>query len=307
MDRHATQLLYTGLAPNTRSTYASAQKRYLNFCSTYGLNAVPIDEQTSARFIAHLSLSAINVRSIRVYLSAVRDLHVMSGLQPPEIYTPRIKLMMKSLHKSHDQPKQVKPITFRILLQCYSLFTQTRDDLMMWSAITLCFFGCLRASELFPPITEIHFAPRLSDLIFCKDEVPYLQLKVHKSKTAPHGFKVVIGCSGTNVCAYCSVAKYVKISGLLPSSFLFSYSTGQMVTKYQFLCITRLMLLRINLDPCEYSTHSYRAGAATSASMSGFSEHEIKQLGHWKSDVYQSYIRDNYKQLAAFSSRIAQS
>ena len=43
--------------------------------------------------------------------------------------------------------------------------------------------------------------------------------------------------------------------------------------------------------PGNYSSHSYRIGAATSAALAGVPDRVIKVLGRWFSDCYVRYIR----------------
>ena len=43
------------------------------------------------------------------------------------------------------------------------------------------------------------------------------------------------------------------------------------------------MLLQLNKDPKEYSFHSAKRGAATTASMKGYNYEEIQRMGRWRS------------------------
>ena len=47
----------------------------------------------------------------------------------------------------------------------------------------------------------------------------------------------------------------------------------------------------MGLDPQFYSGHSFRIGSATSATIAGLNDYEIKLLGRWSSDCYKRYIR----------------
>ena len=50
------------------------------------------------------------------------------------------------------------------------------------------------------------------------------------------------------------------------------------------------IIARIGLDPKRYSSHSFRAGAATTAAEAGLPDWLIKSLGRWSSAAYQIYI-----------------
>ena len=48
------ELFAAGLAESTRKTYRSGERRYLNFCATWGESPYPATERHLASFIAHL-------------------------------------------------------------------------------------------------------------------------------------------------------------------------------------------------------------------------------------------------------------
>ena len=80
-------LLAQGLVPSTRRVYLSAQRRYINFCHQDGRvyqdgSLPPADEDTVMRFATMLAAN-LNHSSIKVYLSAVRSLHIDCGLPDP--------------------------------------------------------------------------------------------------------------------------------------------------------------------------------------------------------------------------------
>ena len=76
--------LVQGLAQSTQKSYASGQRRFYNFCLQAGKlhptgSPCPTDEWTLCLFVAFLA-DSIQHSSIKVYLSAVRSLHIEQGL-----------------------------------------------------------------------------------------------------------------------------------------------------------------------------------------------------------------------------------
>ena len=76
-----------GLAPSTRKTYATAKRKFFNFCLQLGqLHAsgspCPTDERTLCLFATFLA-RLVHHSTIKVYLSGICVLHVEQGLPDP--------------------------------------------------------------------------------------------------------------------------------------------------------------------------------------------------------------------------------
>ena len=79
--------LMQGLACSIRRVYLSVQRRYISFCRQDGhvdVNGalLPADKRSLMRFVTSLS-DSLHHSSIKVYLSAVRSLHINHGLPDP--------------------------------------------------------------------------------------------------------------------------------------------------------------------------------------------------------------------------------
>ena len=78
---------------------------FLAFCERFGLlnnngSAIPASEVTLLRFVASLS-SSCQASSIRVYLSAVRSLHISQGAADPLLGSLRLPLVFKGIRRTH--------------------------------------------------------------------------------------------------------------------------------------------------------------------------------------------------------------
>jgi hypothetical protein len=201
------------------------------------------------------------------------------------------------------------------MYQLWSRLSLNYDNTVLWAAMTLAFFGCLRASEFC--VTSSTFSPTVN---LCLSDVSFLSsgqgrfynihIKRSKTDTLNKGFQLPIGCSECQVCAYCSMRHMLALRSthhLLcdPDSPLFLFMSGSHLTKVQFVTQIRLYLALAGLDSQSYSGHSFRAGSATSAALSGLSDWEIQLLGRWTSSVYQSYIRAPQELIVGFSKRLA--
>jgi len=151
----AAEVLHNGLAVNTRSTYIAGQHRYQNFCRAINATSIPTSEQTLLLFATHLADSNITYSTIKVYMSTIRHMHVTEGCHE-EFYsqlTPRVQLALKGIQKSqatsHTQ-RTCLLITLEIMHSINGLLSEephSYDNILLWAACCLAFFGFLRVSE----------------------------------------------------------------------------------------------------------------------------------------------------------------
>ena len=291
LDAHASSLITRGWAPRTRSGYATAVKKYLTFAESLALEPLPLTETLVLRFVAHLHLQGLAPSTIKVYLSAIRAWVISLGMKEPQIWTPRVTLACKAVARDHSPPHQALPITFTTLDLILKSLTPSHDHLMIASAITLQYFACLRASELCSnPV--LNLTPARSDLSFSQNGSSFVMVyHCHSSKTASHGFRVHVGCSGSPVCAVCINHYFVSKFPKPPDHPLYCFTSGQPLTYPVYNAVIKRLVKLAGLDPSLYSSHSIRAGAATQAARSGLDPESIKRLGRWRSQAYTLYLR----------------
>ena len=77
------------------------KRRYFNFCKLVGKKPIPTTECTLTLFVTHLATSNTSLRTIKVYLAAVRHMHVCKGLHKQFNYqvTPRLQLILRGIKK----------------------------------------------------------------------------------------------------------------------------------------------------------------------------------------------------------------
>ncbi len=72
-----------GLAQSTHRVYSSGQRRYLGFCASANLSAVPASEDTLCKFAAKMASEGLRHRTIKSYMAGIRHLHIEKGLVDP--------------------------------------------------------------------------------------------------------------------------------------------------------------------------------------------------------------------------------
>ena len=306
---------HQGLAVNTHRTYNSAQRQYLEFCEKHGLQAIPGSENTLRLFSSYLA-DRIKPQSIKVYLAAIRALHIQHGHQNPFTNTIKLQQTLRGIEREHIAPaKQKLPITFDILCKLHPLVDATLpDDITVWAAITSAHFLLLRASEFTvtdTPVPNSILCISDAQVTSTTDGDEYLALTIKKSKT-DFGKGVVLYTGHTKhpVCAVCAMASNLKLQRLRPdyhtTSPLFQLSNGKPLSRRHLINFLSPLLRLVGLEPQEYSGHSFRIGGATSASVAGLQDYEIQMIGRWSSDCFKRYIRSPLSVFLRVATQIAE-
>lgn len=285
-------LLAQGLSPSTHRVYTTGQRIYFEFCGSLGVTGFPSSEWLLMLFPTWLFFSrGLAPSSITTYLSAVRSLHLLYGFPDPLRGSDRLARLFRGIRRSYVAPTCGRlPINNRLLrLIRQALAIPAFDNIMFWAACCTAFFGFLRVSEFtctgaFDPSTHLSLADvTVADDHFC------LRLKSSKCDPFRKGCLVQLGRSGSDLCPVGALSQYLSIRGGSPGPL--------------FQCLDRTPLspvlvnkwLRLILHSAgitgNYSSHSFRIGAATSAALAGLPDHLIQTLGRWSSDAYLRYIR----------------
>ena len=147
--------------------------------------------------------------SIKVYLSAVRALHIEEGFPDPLVDCLRLQRVLRGIKRTQGSPEaQRLPITDHILMIIFgSLDLAVYDHCMFWAACNLAYFGFLRSAEFTVPNLAC-FSPTLHlgvcDISVDSDISPScLRVRIKASKTDPFrkGCFVHIGKGRFPLCA----------------------------------------------------------------------------------------------------------
>lgn len=293
--------------------YLSAQRRYLDFCRQDGRLGpdgalLPADEQTLMRFSALLA-DSLTHSSIKVYLSAVRSLHIDHGLPDPLVNCLQLQRLLRGVKRVQGSPSPSRlPITIDLLKVIQqSLDMKDSDHVMLWAACCLGFFGFLRAGEFtvnssFDPSIHLSIGDIQADSLV---NPSCFKVFIKCSKTDPFrkGCDIYVGRGNSSVCPIVALSNYLALRGPSPGP-VFQFASGRPLSRERLSSTVQSILSAAGYAG-SFSGHSFRIGAATTAASRGVPDHLIKTLGRWSSDAYQVYIRTPVSSVVRVSNQLA--
>ena len=214
--------------------------------------------------------------SVSSYIAAVRSWHIDLGAPDPTSGATRLARFLRGIRRSRTSPAVVRlPITNRLMLVRQSaLAVPLFDYIMFWAACCTAFFGFLRVSEftcssVFVPGRHLGF----DDIEW--DAAGHYRLFLHTSKTDPfhHGCTILLGPSGHQVCPVAAMSRYLAIRGFT-SGPLFICANGTPLSPSMVNAWLRSIFKGAGV-PGNYSSHSFRIGAATFTALAGVPDRVI--------------------------------
>lgn len=174
---------------------------------------------------------------------------------------------------------------------------------MLWAAFNCAFFGFLRSSEFVAPYTN-RFDP--STTLTAADvtwSAGYAHLKIKTSKTDPfrQGCIVRLSPTKTSLCPIAALTQFLPYH-TDKSRPLFTFFDGTYLTRRR---LSTILQQALPLASNQFSTHSFRIGAATTAASAGLPRWLIQQLGRWNSDCFRTYLRISNSQISNAANSLA--
>ena len=309
------------IAPSTARVYASGQRRYLTFCRNSNSPPLPLTESHLCLFVAYLADEGLKHTSIKGYLSAIRRLQIVQGLGDPFVASwPLLECTLKGIKLRQaksvaTRSKSRLPITPNILKHLRKFWEKDRhnaDNIMLWAACCTCFFGFLRSGEITVPSMRSYdpgchlSAGDVSVDSLASPKVVQIHIKASKTDPFRKGVMVYLGRTDNVLCPVGAVSAYLAVRGQSPGPF-FRLASGVPLSREVMVKRMREALQPSGVDITQYSGHSVRIGAATTAATVGIEDSLIKTLGRWESTAYLSYVRVPRDRLAGVSKQLANS
>lgn len=243
----------------------------------------------------------------------MRFYQIRAGLPDPMFNSfPRLTYIMRGIRKKMPEHTRARrlPITPHLLRTIYAVWSQypvTFDKVMLWAACCMGFFGFMRAGEFTTTTSHPGNTLSVSDISIDSRENPQvLVVLLRHSKTDPFGVgvRIHLGRTGDTLCPVAAVLGYLAIRPASPGP-LFVFHDGTPLTRECLVSRVREALADAGIDTTNYSGHSFRIGAASTAAQAGFSDSFIQTLGRWKSAAFTRYIRTPIDDLIPVAARLA--
>lgn len=308
-----------GLAHRTNRTYHSGEKRFIRFCLMHRLvldngDILPASEGTLIYFASYLART-VRHSTIKLYLAAVRNLHISCGYHDPLEGKLLLKKILRGILRYQGQRTILRqPVTPGVLLSIRPIlqsWLSPKDYSMVWAAFTLAFYGFLRCSE-FTYQGVSRFSSHLDLCTECVSFFPSLgnpqhmtvTLKSSKTDSFRAGQSIIIARAASPVCAVTAMRYYFQTVSP-PKGPLFFFQSGRLLTRSTVVSLLRDAARHAGLPFHSLKGHSFRIGAASVAAAAGLPDWLIKVMGRWSSDCYQLYIRTPQQVLLSAAPRMA--
>ena len=251
---------------STRATYTSAHCSFIHFAIMYHCLApdgslLLASEDTLMLFTTFLA-STLKPQSIKVYLSGVRNLHLEHGFPDPLSDALQLRRLLRGIKRLKGASRDSRlPITPSLLRRFHCLLHLAHYyHIMLWAAILVAFFGFLQSSEL--------LALQHKDILR-RPEGYHVTIKASKTDPFRHGVTIKLTSSGDNT--LCAVTALDRLLAVSPScqGLIFCFENRTPLNRRHLNTLIRELATRTGNCPRQYSSHSFRIGAASAAAAAG--------------------------------------
>ena len=296
----------SSISVNTRSVYNTGLQCLLSFLLLSGVifeqASLPLlNEDVLIYFVSHChSRLKLKWTTIKLYLAGIRFHYLQAGYKNPFSAVDRLQCIIRGIKRSQQTttkprlPIDIKVLTHMCHLLQRGIFSPNLDKTLECMCL-VAFYGFLRCSEFTIQSSNLSNSfLRICDISFSNDNTMF-SLTLHSSKSDPFRKGVHISyfrksklCPVTCMMSYICNVRKKPLNSTAP---LFVDHLNQPFCRQQFIYYLREILGRLGYNENDYSGHSFRVGAASTAAAVGIEDHMIKVLGRWNSSCYERYIR----------------
>ena len=304
-------------ADNTTKVYTTAELAFLRFCVYFSFVCLPVEDEVLAKFVIFQSASC-SYHTLKVYLFGIRTWSLKMGYEwKPWSTRFQVYAAMQGLKRlfgaTQEQKLAVSPAL--LLTMCAFLDMKKHNDVMLWAAMLVAFFGMFRKDNI--TVGKVGaFNPR-SNLtrgdFFKQNDMFWIRVKHSKTNQFQERFHWVplMPVKGSALCPVKAVETALTLNpDAAETEPMFTWKKDERaserpMTHSNFVKSFKYLVKRAGLTWKSYSGHSFRRGGATFAFNIGADADLIKYVGDWASDAYQRYEQFSVARRLELPSRMA--
>lgn len=273
-------------APATIRAYKANFQRFIEYCDSKEVLALPANKLDVAYFIRHLSDSDLKSASIRIAVASISAIHRLNELPDPTTH-PDVKIELRRMHRNLGrESKQAAGINADLLGRMVKSTDGTIRGIRDRALLLTAYDSMCRRSEL--------VSLNVNDLIV-HPESKSVKIKLRRSKTDQDGLGRWLHLE---IDSQKAIIEWIKSSGIKDGMLFRGITRGEKITEglsaAQINRIYKRIAMKSKVDQSvikHISGHSMRVGAAQDLLRSGASLPMMMQRGRWsKADTVMRYI-----------------
>lgn len=302
------------IAKKTWSSYKTAEKM-LDRCrrETEQKLDLPLSNESTLIFVDWLlRIRKVKAGTINTYLSGIRQLHIILGLEEPGLRSGQVSLVMKGLanleatEKRRSVHKGRLPVTLALLKilkhRIRSQNWDTNKKLLVWAVCTMAFHGGFRIHELLarssstfdPDFTLLGQDAKIQLCSIEGRQTKCIEVRVKNPKESKAGSIAIIDVfeTGGQTCPVKAFEKWSSRHSRVSDKPLFSENIGKPLTGRELNKLLKGLLKDIvDYRRGSITAHSFRSGLASLMAEKGMSDEDIQIAGRWSSRAFERYIK----------------
>jgi hypothetical protein len=289
------------LAETTRTQYDRYELYWVRFLLVFGLLSFVVQpvESVVCLYVGFLSRS-VSYGAVKNYLQGLQRFLLDRGWGGHFSRFRGLQQVLVGLRRRAQAVQRKLPITPFVLLRVLGVLDRRSDlEVMVFAAMLVAFGAFLRKANVCGASRSLSHVQRA---LLRRDVVVDLQryclhVTLRFMKNAQFGESVhtvvVAGRAGHPLDPVGWWLEYVSRVPAPSGAAAFGYVAGGEyvpMVHSEFVSWVKSLLTRAGLNAAGFAGHSFRRGAATFSFLVGLPELLIKELGAWRSQVYQVYM-----------------